>query len=171
MSKALSRVRKARDWWGGPGSHRPTADRPIRCPSLRAVTSSAISGACRRCWKTAFPFGGPAAATGDVPRARLSGPPHTLYRRCSVSGALTRRADGGAGGCRTRTFAALAQPRAFRRRSFPEELPAPCGNPPVYSSTRSADPASLGAGGRVRLLSHAVSCGSSSSGVLWRTTS
>lgn len=33
---------------------------------------------------------------------------------------------GGAGGCRTRTFAALAQPRAFRRRSFPDELPAPC---------------------------------------------
>ena len=74
--------------------------RPMKCPSVRAVK-------------------------------RLSALSHN-GRRVSPSqgGTDNRHVDqthrGGAGGCRTRTFAALAQPRAFRRRSFPDELPAPC---------------------------------------------
>lgn len=62
---------------------------------------------------------------------RLSALSH-IGRRVSPpqGGTDNRRVDqthrGGAGGCRTRTFVALAQPRAFRRRSFPDELPAPC---------------------------------------------
>ncbi len=135
-----------------------------------------------------------------APCARLSGPP-SVFPLCHTSegefpplkeglttGALTRRAAGGAGGCRTRTFAALAQPRAFRRCSFPDELPAPCsaygfpfrGCPrprcyaPSVSHARSKGmtstfPQSTGSGRR-RVSSHAVSCGSSSSGVFRRTT-
>lgn len=115
--------------------------RPIKCPSVRAVK-------------------------------RLSALSHN-GRRVSPSqgGTDNRHVDqthrGGAGGCRTRTFAALAQPRAFRRRSFPDELPAPCY--PRSKGMTSTFPQSTGSGRR-RVLSHAVSWGSSSSGVFRRTT-
>lgn len=115
--------------------------RPMKCPSVRAVK-------------------------------RLSALSHN-GRRVSPSqgGTDNRHVDqthrGGAGGCRTRTFAALAQPRAFRRRSFPDELPAPCY--PRSKGMTSTFPQSTGSGRR-RVLSHAVSCGSSSSVVFRRTT-
>lgn len=134
---------------------------------------------------------------------RLSALPH-IGRRVSPpqGGTDNRRVDqthrGGAGGCRTRTFAALAQPRAFRRRSFLDELPAPysahpasrrglrpvgspfggCPRPrcfaPSLSHARSNGmtstfPQSTDSGRR-RVSSHAVSCGSSSSGVFRLTT-
>lgn len=115
--------------------------RPTKCPSVRAAK-------------------------------RLSALPHN-GRRVSPSqgGTDDRHVDqthrGGAGGCRTRTFAALAQPRAFRRRSFPDELPAPCY--PRSKGMTSTFPQSTGSGRR-RVSSHAVSWGSSSSGVFRRTT-
>lgn len=115
--------------------------RPMKCPSVRAAK-------------------------------RLSALSHN-GRRVSPSqgGTDNRHVDqthrGGAGGCRTRTFAALAQPRAFRRRSFPDELPAPCY--PRSKGMTSTFPQSIGSGRR-RVSSHAVSWGSSSSGVFRRTT-
>lgn len=74
--------------------------RPMKCPSVRAAKRlSALSHNGRRV----------SPSQGGTDNRHVD---------------QTRR--GGAGGCRTRTFAALAQPRAFRRRSFPDELPAPC---------------------------------------------
>lgn len=89
------------------------------------------------------------------PCARLSGPssvcsalPTLGGKDLSRKGLHVWRVDqarrGGAGGCRTRTFAALAS-RMPRRCSFPEELPAPYSARPL--SGRGLRPAGSPFGG------------------------